>query len=57
MVKKLQSSVNKFIRLMFKLNYRDSVKTLKQQYGVLTILQLEELETAIFMYKYLHDDY
>ena len=53
MVKKLQRSVNKFIRLIFKLNYRDSVKTLLQQY---TIHQLEKLETASFMYKYLHDD-
>ena len=56
MVKKLQSSVNKFIRLIFKLNYRESVKTLMQQYGILTIHQLGELETASFMYKYLHDD-
>ena len=55
-VKKLQSSVNKFIRLIFKLNYRDSVKTLMQQYSLLTIHQLEELETASFMYKYLHDN-
>ena len=46
MVKKLQSSVKKFIRLTFKLNYRDN----------LTIHQLEELETATCMYKYLHDD-
>ena len=56
MVKKLQSSVNKFIRLIFKLNYRDSVKTLMQQYNLLTIHQLEELETVSFMYKYLRDD-
>ena len=56
MVKKLQSLVNKFIRLILKLNYRDSVKTLMQQYSLLTIHQLEELETASFMYKYLHDD-
>ena len=56
MVKKLQSSVNKFIRLIFKLNYRDSVKTLMQQYSLLTICQLEKLETASFMYKYLHDE-
>ena len=56
MVKKLQSSVNQFIRLIFKLNYRDSVKTLMQQYSLLTIHQLEELETASFMSKYLHDD-
>ena len=27
-----------------------------QQYGILTIHQLEELETASFMCKYLHDD-
>ena len=44
------SSVNKFISLIFKLNYRDSVKTLMQQYSLLTIHQLEELETASFMY-------
>ena len=56
MVKKLQNSVNKFIRLIFKLNYRDSVKTLMQQDGILTIHQLEELETASIMYKYLHDE-
>ena len=46
MVKKLQSSVNKFIKLMFKLIYRDSVKTLTQQYDILTIYQLQELETT-----------
>ena len=56
MVKKLQSSVNKFIRLIFKLNYKDSVKTLMQQYSLLTIHQLEELETTSFIYKYLHDE-
>ena len=56
MVKKLQSSVNKFIRLIFNLNYGNSVKTLMQQYSLLAIHQLEELETARFMYKYLHDD-
>ena len=44
------SSVNKFISLIFKLNYRDSVKTLMQQYSLLTIHQLEELETASFMH-------
>ena len=55
-ITKLQSSVNKFIRLIFKLNYRDCVKTLMQQYSLLTIHQLEELETASFMHKYLHDD-
>ena len=37
-------------------NYRESVKTLMQQYGILTIHQLKELETASFVYKYLHDD-
>ena len=50
MVKILQSSVNKFIRLIFKLNYRENVKTLMQQYGILTIHQLKELEIASFMY-------
>ena len=56
MVKKFQSYVYKFIRLIFKLNHRESVKTLMQQYGILTIHQLEEFETASFMYKYLRDD-
>ena len=50
MVKKLQSSVNKFIKLLFKLNYRDSVKTLMQQYSLLTIHQLEELETGLVIH-------
>ena len=50
-IKTFQSSVNKF-----KLNYRDSVKTVMQQHSILTIHQLEELETASFMYKCLYDD-
>ena len=54
MVQRLQSAANKFVRLIFKLDLRESVKDSMQQLGILTINQLAELETANFMYKYLH---
>ena len=52
MAQRLQSAANKFIRLIFKLGLRESVKDSKQQLGILTINQLTELETAN---KYLHN--
>ena len=55
MVQRLQSAANKFVRLIFKLDLRESVKDLMQQLGILTINQLAELETANFMYKYLYN--
>ena len=55
MVQRLQSATNKFVRLIFKLDLRESVKDSMQQLGSLTINQLAELETANFMYKYLHN--
>ena len=55
MMQRLQSGANKFVRLIFKLDLRDSVKNSKQQLGILTINQLAELETANFMYKHLHN--
>ena len=55
MVQRLQSAANKFIRLIFKLDLRESVKHSMQQLGILTINQWAELETANFMYRYLHD--
>ena len=55
MVQRLQSAANKFVRFIFKLDLRESVKNSMQQLGILTINQLGELETANFMYKYLHN--
>ena len=52
MVQRVQSAANKFVRLIFKLDLRESVKDSMQQLGILTINQLAELETADFMYKY-----
>ena len=58
MIKHLQTAVNKFIRFIFGLNGRDSVKDVMQKHSIFSInqLALEELETASFMYKYLHGD-
>ena len=54
MIKHLQTAVNKFIRIIFGLNARDSVKDVMQKHSIFSINQLEELEMASFMYKYLH---
>ena len=56
MIKHLQTAVNKFISLIFGLNGRDSVKDVMQKHRIFSINQLEVLETASFMYKYLHGD-
>ena len=56
MIKHLQTAVNKFIRITFGLNARDSVKDVIQKHSIFSINQLKELETASFMYKYLHGD-
>ena len=56
MIKHLQTAVNKFIRIIFGLNARDSVKDVMQKHSISSINQLKELETASFMYKYLHGD-
>ena len=56
MIKHLQTAVNKFIKIIFGLNARDSVKDVMQEYSIFAMNQLEELETASFMYKYLHGD-
>ena len=56
MIKHLQTAVNKFIRIIFGLNARDSVKDVMQKHSIFSINQLKELETASSMYKYLHGD-
>ena len=56
MIKHLQTAVNKFIRIIFGLNARDSVKDVMQKHSIFSTNQLEVLETASFMYKYLHSD-
>ena len=55
MIKHLQTVVNMFIRIIFGLNARDSVKDVMQKHSIFSINQLE-LETTSFMNKYLHVD-
>ena len=56
MIKHFQTAVNKFIRTIFGLNARDSVKDVMQKHSIFSTNQLEELEMASFMCKYLHGD-
>ena len=56
MIKHLQTVVNKFIKIIFGLNTRESVKDVMQKHSIFSINQLKELETASFMYKYLLGD-
>ena len=51
-VKKLQSTANNFIRLIFKIRQKDSVKSLMKAQNLLSINQLMEKEIAYFMCKY-----
>ena len=51
-VKKLQSTANNFIRLIFGVREKDSVKSLMKAQNLLSINQLMEREIAYFMYKY-----
>jgi len=48
----LQRIVNKFIRMIYNLNSRVSVKEIMKKNGLLTIDDLVNLETACFMHKY-----
>ena len=50
-IHQLQRICNKFIRLVFGLKKRDSVKNVMKQNGLLTIEQVYHVELAIFMYK------
>ena len=54
MIKHLKTAVNKFIRIMFRLNARDSVKDEMQKHSIFSINQLKKLELASFMYKALY---
>ena len=47
----LQRICNEFIRLVFGLKRRESVKKVMKQNGLLTIKQIYQVEIAIFMYK------
>ena len=55
MVHKLQSSVNKFIRLIFNLNYRTSVTYTMKENEILSIEKLFKFETANFMYRHFNN--
>ena len=50
----LQRAANRFIRLIFTLNYRESVKNTMQQNHESTINQLFENELASFLHRYDH---
>ena len=50
-IHQLQRICNKFIKLVFGLKKRDSVKNVIKQNGSLTIKQVYHVELAIFMYK------
>ena len=50
-IQQLQRTCNKFIRLVFGLKRRESVKKVMKQNGLLTIKQIYQVEIAIFMYK------
>ena len=50
-IQQLQRICNKFIRLVFGLKRRESVKKAMKQNGLLTIKQIYQVEIAIFMYK------
>ena len=52
---KIQRTANKFIRLIYDLDYRASVKDIMQRNNLLCIEQLMHLETACFMFKYVND--
>ena len=51
-VKKLQSTANNFIRLIFEIRQKDCVKSLMKAQNLLSINQLIERKIAYFMYKY-----
>ena len=52
MVGQLQRICNKFVRIIFGLNRRSSVKDVMIENGLLTIKKIRDLEICIFMYKY-----
>ena len=49
----IQRSANKFIRMIFQLDQRASVKSEMQENNILSIDQLMQHETACFMFKYI----
>ena len=55
MIHKLQCSVNKFIRLIFNLNYRTSVNYTMKENEILSIEKLFKFETADFMYRHFNN--
>ena len=48
-IQQLQRICNKFIRLVFNLKRRESVRTIMKENGLLTIKQMYLVELAIFM--------
>ena len=55
MIHKLQRSVNKFIRLIFNLNYRASVTCTMKENEIWSIEKLFKFVTANFMYRHFNN--
>ena len=55
MIHKLQCSVNKFIRLIFNLNFRTSVTYTMKENEILSIEKLFKFATANFMYRHFNN--
>ena len=55
MIHKLQCSVNKFIQLIFNLNYRTSVTCIMKENEIMPIEKLFKFETANFMYRHFNN--
>ena len=52
MIYKLQCTENKFIRLIFNLNYRISVTYIMKENEIMSVEQLYKFEIASFMYQH-----
>ena len=48
----IQRIANKFVRLTFGLNSRDSVKEVMHTHSIMTVEQINQLEIGCFMFKY-----
>ena len=51
-VNRIQRMANKFVRIIFKMQSRQSLKTVMQKFNVLSVNQLLTTQVALFVYKY-----
>ena len=55
LIQKIQCSVNKFIRLIFGLHYKSSVKNIMKENNIMSLVQLQHIETTCYIYQYLNN--